>query len=270
MRIGAGNFSPRPNGCIVRGMFDPDDDVVPLGPRRNPWPRPKGSNGVPIAVADGVIAIMRASGYDLRLSGGDLHIREAGAWRRATRADLQHLRCLTHQGVEALGAGAKVSIVTASWRRLLAHPGLLVLHVARDEMAATTRPPPAETQVEEWVRKALLRDDMRKVSRNDMVHSFRGWQRSEFGDDVRLLDAREFFPQLHRVCAYVTLVKVKDTRYAAGVVLNAEGLRYWQQHRGLGSRGLAFSTEYVNLVWNGCSNVRAFKPAAPPDEALLL
>jgi hypothetical protein len=74
---------------------------------------------------------------------------------------------------------------------------------------------------------------------------------------------------LHAVCPYITTVKVFGNRYAGGVMLNAEGLRCWERHRGSGSRGIAFSSEYVNLVWRGRGHERAFKAAPPPAQLSL-
>ena len=107
--------------------FEADDSqVIPLNLRLDRW-QPAGRRGVALAVADGVIQIIRSEGGDLRLSGGDLHIREAGGgWRVADRGDLQKLKCLVSEGVETLDRSARISVVTSAWRRLLTHPKLFV------------------------------------------------------------------------------------------------------------------------------------------------
>jgi hypothetical protein len=146
----------------------------------------------------------------------------------------------------------KLGTIQSSWRRLNNHPALFVRDGARrDELAAaangmhTSRGPEAGWQVAGWVRKALVQADGYKVAHADLLHSFHGWQHLEMGDDVvRPLDVRAFVPAMHLVCPWITTVKVFGHRYAAGVELNAEGSRYWERHRGLGSRGIAFSSEH--------------------------
>jgi hypothetical protein len=131
-----------------------------------------------------------------------------------------------------------------------------------------SREPEADRQVAEWVAKALVQEDSYKVANADLLHSFRGWQQLEMGDDVlRPLDIRAFVPRLYAACPYIARVMVRGTRYAAGVMLNSEGLQYWEHHRGLGSRGIAFSSNYVNAGWRGRNQLRAFKPTTPPHEA---
>lgn len=128
-----------------------DNRVTPLD-SRDPWDAPpRGRFGIPLIVADGVVAIIRREGGDLKLSGGYLHIREVnGPWRIATRADVQRLRCLVQEGVEALGQGGRLSVLAASWRRLTEHPGLLVREVApADEPAVPVQDwsPPVKPQL---------------------------------------------------------------------------------------------------------------------------
>jgi hypothetical protein len=169
---------------------------------------------------------------------------------------------------ELLG-DVRIATIHASWRRLTQHPRLLMRDVARVDVNGTdiAREPEADDQVAEWVRKALVPEDSNKVAHDDLLHSFHGWQRSELGDDVRLLNVRTFVPRLKLFCPFVTPLRVLVHHYAGGVMLNAEGLRYWERHRGCGSRGIAFSSEYVNSVWKGRSQHRAFKPTPPPREA---
>jgi P4 family phage/plasmid primase-like protien len=85
--------------------------------------KPAGPHAAPVAIADGVIAIVRKGG-DLLLTGGDLHLYQDGVWRVAGGAEQQWLRCLIQQGSEALGEGARLGIVNAAWKRLVEHPGL--------------------------------------------------------------------------------------------------------------------------------------------------
>ena len=124
------------------------DDVISLAQERATRQKSKAKTksktagphaAVPIAIADGVIEIVRANGGDLLLTGGDLHLYEAGIWRVAEGADEQWLRALVQQGCEALGEGARLSIVGAAWKRLNEHPGLHRRSVAWDRrgLAAT-------------------------------------------------------------------------------------------------------------------------------------
>jgi hypothetical protein len=180
---------------------------------------------------------------------------------------------LIQEAAAALG-DVKLGTIQSAWRRLNNHPALFVRDGARrDELAAaatgthTKRGPEAGWQVAGWVRKALVQADGYKVAHADLLHSFHGWQHLEMGDDVvRPLDIRAFVPALHLACPWITPVKVLGNRYAGGVELNAEGLSYWEQHRGSGSRGLAFSSEHVNTVWKGRTHERAFKAAAAPAQ----
>jgi hypothetical protein len=159
----------------------------------------------------------------------------------------------------------RLGVITAAWRRLNAHPSLYVRNVPQGHEDAP-RAPEAELQVAEWVSKALVQEDGFKVANEDLLHSFRGWQREEMGDGVRLLDVRAFIPVLHAVSPWITTVKVFGNRYAGGVMLTAEGLRYWERQRGCGSRGIAFSSEYVNVPWRGRTHERTFKAAAAPAQ----
>jgi putative DNA primase/helicase len=83
-----------------------------------------GPRAAPIAIAEGVIEIVRGNGGDLLLTEGDLYLYQDGIWRVATGADEQWLRCLIQQGCEALGEGAKLGVVNAAWKRLVEHPRL--------------------------------------------------------------------------------------------------------------------------------------------------
>jgi P4 family phage/plasmid primase-like protien len=94
--------------------------------------KPAARHAAPIAIADGVIAIVRKSGGNLLLTGGDLHLYQDGIWRVAGGAEQQRLRCLIQQGCEALGEGAKLSVVNAAWKRLNEHPKLYRETVAWD------------------------------------------------------------------------------------------------------------------------------------------
>ena len=91
-----------------------------------------GSNAAPIAIAEGVLDIVRKAGGDLLLTAGDLHLYRDGVWRIAQAGDEQWLRCLIQQGCEALGEGAKLSIVNAAWKRLVEHPDLHHAMIAWD------------------------------------------------------------------------------------------------------------------------------------------
>ena len=83
-----------------------------------------GLRAAPIAIAEGVLEIVRAAGGDLLLTDGEMYLYDAGIWRIATPADQQRLRCLIQQGCESLGEGAKLGVVNAAWKRLAEHPGL--------------------------------------------------------------------------------------------------------------------------------------------------
>jgi hypothetical protein len=218
---------------------------------------------IAIAIADGVIDLVRTSGLDLRLANGNLYVCEGNIWHEASAADIQWLRCLIQRGAEQLGDDARLGLVNAAWKRLNEHPDLFVRDVVwKDE----PREPEVNLQVVDWVRKSLVQADSYKVANDDLLHSFSGWQRLEIGDEVRPLDIRAFIPRLHATCPQITRVTVMGNRYAGGVKLNAEGLKYWEHHRGCGSRGIAFSSDYVNTIWKGRSNLRAFKSTIPPHE----
>jgi P4 family phage/plasmid primase-like protien len=88
---------------------------------------------VPITIADGVVEIVRNDGDDLLLTGGELYLYHEGVWRPADAATEQRLRVLIQQGAEALGEGAKLSIVGAAWKRLVEHPGLYRADVPWDQ-----------------------------------------------------------------------------------------------------------------------------------------
>jgi P4 family phage/plasmid primase-like protien len=94
--------------------------------------KPAGPHAPPIAIAEGVIGIVRNEGGDLLLTGGDLYLYEDGIWRVAGAAEEQRLRCLIQQGCEALGEGAKLGTVNAAWKRLTEHPELYHETVAWD------------------------------------------------------------------------------------------------------------------------------------------
>src|SRR5207237_486367 len=47
-----------------------------------------------------------------------------GVWRLAGSGEEQWLKVLIQQGADALGAGAKLGIVNAAWKRLMEHPPL--------------------------------------------------------------------------------------------------------------------------------------------------
>jgi P4 family phage/plasmid primase-like protien len=100
--------------------------------KRKPQAKPAGPHAAPVAIADGVIEIVRESGGDLLLSGGDLHLYQGGIWRVAGGAEEQWLRCLIQHGSETLGEGAKLSTVNSAWKRLNEHPGLYRESVAWD------------------------------------------------------------------------------------------------------------------------------------------
>jgi hypothetical protein len=109
--------------------------------------------------------------------------------------------------------------------------------------------------VAEWARTMLERDPHARIERSDLLCAFHGWWREEMGDDVRLLGGRWFMPKLRAACPHITTVTVKGTRYAGGIKLNEEGLKYWSRQssdaaqRGRGSRGTASSAKDVNRTW---------------------
>ena len=211
---------------------DPNSNVIPMPPY-DPWGLPRGRRGIPIAVSDGVVAIIRSEGGDLKLSGGDLHIREAnGPWRVVTRADRQRLRCLTQEGVEALGEGARLSVVTASWRRLLEHPGLYVpvAHCRNDddELIPVSQEPQV-CPVAQWAEAVLVPVELGRVSRRDLLVGFRGWWREHTDDNVRLLSCAWFLRRLRIACPHITDAKIEGVLYLGGVQLTDLGLGYWSQ-----------------------------------------
>jgi hypothetical protein len=238
-----------------------DDDVVPLVPldrRRNPWnPRT-----LPIAIADDAINLVRAGGADLRLTNGDLHVQEAGLWRTASRGDLQWLRCVIEQAAEAYGERVKLGTVIAAWRRLNAHPGLLV------------RTPPKPCPVAEWTRVALTQADEYKIDRVDLLAGFHGWLRQEMSNDGYLPNPTWVIPKLRKAAPFAKDVRTRNGRFFGNIRFVEEGLKYWTQQRvyaaqhGHGSRGISPSAEYVNQPWDGKGwrFARAL-PSASPQRA---
>jgi hypothetical protein len=115
--------------------------IVPLGPRRTPWSgSPKAArHGLPLRIADAVIEAVRAAGSEMRLHGGDIHLRADGAkWLVASKNDLHWLKVLVQKFAEEFGGDVRINVISAAWRRLSAHPGLYVRNINVAEMATPT------------------------------------------------------------------------------------------------------------------------------------
>jgi P4 family phage/plasmid primase-like protien len=104
--------------------------------------------------------------------------------------------------------------------------------------------------VGEWARTAVRRSP-HKVSRQDLMCAYHGWQREQDGDEARALGGRGLFPRLRAVCPWIG----EDTehggrRFFTGISLTDEGLQLWDRHnsdqlRG-GAKGSALSKNEVN------------------------
>jgi P4 family phage/plasmid primase-like protien len=85
-------------------------------------------------IADGAIEAVRATGRDLVLSDGDLHLYREGAWRPATAGEEKWLRVLIQQDAQELGEGGRLAIVHGAWKRLTEHPALFRADVQWDRL----------------------------------------------------------------------------------------------------------------------------------------
>jgi hypothetical protein len=225
-------------------------------------------HGLAIPIVEQVLEAVARAGAELRLADGNLYLHESGEWRRASRHDEMWLKVLIQKAAESFG-NVLTTTTAAAWRRLMQLPDLFVRDPAWKEAlplgkgkALAARRPEADSQVREFVRACCIQSDNCKVSNADLLHSFRGWQIAELGEDAELMDVRAFVPRLHAECPYVAVVKVRDQRYAGGLRLNVLGLECWRRRRGLSERGLSFSPDYVNVPWRGRGQKRAFAP--PP------
>jgi P4 family phage/plasmid primase-like protien len=103
-----------------------------------------------------------------------------------------------------------------------------------------------------WARTMLERSDSTMIERTDLLCAFHGWWREEMGDDVRLLGGRWLWPKFRAACPWVTEIKIRGTRFFAGVALTEAGLHFWEQqsqdatHNGRGSKGSATQVTKVN------------------------
>jgi hypothetical protein len=248
-----------------------DDRRLPLGEPSRPWRRKLSASerhGLAIPIVEQVLKDVASAGVELRLADGNLYLREHNEWRRASRHDEMWCKVLIQKAAESYG-NVLITTTAAAWRRLLAHPDLFVRDPAwkaelppEKAKALAARQPEADSQVREFVRACCVQSDNCKVSNADLLHSFRGWQIAELGEDAELMDVRAFVPRLHAECPFVAAVKVRDIRYAGGVRLNVLGLECWQRRRGVSERKLSFSPEFVNVPWRGRGQRRAFAPAA--------
>jgi hypothetical protein len=250
-----------------------DDRRVPLGEPSRPWrPQRKLSaaerHGLAIPIVAQVLAAVAREGVALRLADGNLYLHEGDEWRKASRHDEQWLKVLIQKAAASYGC-VLTATTAAAWRRLMQLPELYVRDPAwkaalppGKAKALAARQPEADNQVREFVRACCVQSDNCKVSNADLLHSFRGWQIAELGEDAELMDVRAFVPRLHAECPWIVVVKVRDIRYAGGVRLNVLGLECWQRRRGVSERKLSFSPEFVNVPWRGRGQRRAFAPAA--------
>jgi P4 family phage/plasmid primase-like protien len=109
--------------------------------------------------------------------------------------------------------------------------------------------------VASWVREAVEKAPLGKVSRADILCAYHGWQKEEEGDEAKALGARAFWPRLRALAPW--LKETTDShglRFMLGLRLTEFGLRYWDQHnqgtqlRG-GSRGSSLAKNEVNKTW---------------------
>jgi hypothetical protein len=120
--------------------------------------------------------------------------------------------------------------------------------------------------VAEWARTMLVRSDITKIERGDLLCAFHGWWREEAGEDARLKGGRWLLPKLRGACPWITEAKGHLDRCFGGIKLNDEGLRFWQRQsadaaqRGVGCRGTASSMDSVNKPWKGALDEQR-KPA---------
>jgi predicted transcriptional regulator len=136
-----------------------DDKRLPLGPQRAPWSSsPKTArHGLPLRIADAVINAVLAAGCELRLHGGDIHLRENGAaWHVASKNDLHWLKVLVQQYAEEFGGDVRINVISAAWRRISAHPQLYVRNVDVSEMAAPADADAAFKRPRSRARRAIL------------------------------------------------------------------------------------------------------------------
>lgn len=111
--------------------------------------------------------------------------------------------------------------------------------------------------VGEWARSAVRRSP-HKVSRQDLMCAYHGWQREQDGDEARALGGRGLFPRLRAACPWVG----EDTehggrRFFTGISLTDEGLQLWDRHntdqlRG-GSKGSSLNKNEVNKAFSAAS-----------------
>jgi len=85
---------------------------------------PTGKAAVPVAVADGVVEVIRRAGMDIALTEGEVWLYEEGVWRACAPADEQWLRTLIQTGCDDLGCAGDTKTANAAWKRLNEHPGL--------------------------------------------------------------------------------------------------------------------------------------------------
>jgi hypothetical protein len=148
--------------AIHHGKPSAAGDLLPIEPRNNPrtpWSNsPKTAGyGIPLRIADAVINAVHAAGCDLRLHGGDIHLRENGsAWHVASKNDLHWLKVLVQKFAEEFGGDVRINIISAAWRRLSAHPQLYVRNVNVAEMAAPVDAEPAFKRPHSRTRRAIL------------------------------------------------------------------------------------------------------------------
>jgi P4 family phage/plasmid primase-like protien len=79
---------------------------------------------LPYIIADGVIDMIRLSGYDIMHTEGDTWLYENGFWRLMTPGDEQRIRSSIQIGFDELQARAKPSDLNAAWLRIMQHPSL--------------------------------------------------------------------------------------------------------------------------------------------------
>jgi P4 family phage/plasmid primase-like protien len=113
--------------------LEPGEKPEPAKPAAGRKRRSARRDTIPVAIADGVIEVVRDDGGDLLLTGGELYLYRAGVWRPADAGMEQRLRVLIQEGAETLGQGAKLSAVNAAWRRLTEHPELYRANVPWDQ-----------------------------------------------------------------------------------------------------------------------------------------
>jgi D5 N terminal like len=91
-----------------------------------------GPDEIPTFIVKALVEVVRQSGEDLLLTGGDLYLYSKGVWRLAGSSEEQWLKVLIQQGADALGAGTKLGTINAAWRRLVEHPPLYRANVEWD------------------------------------------------------------------------------------------------------------------------------------------